>query len=120
MSLLSFPVPPDLCPAVDDGGSEPPLKRARSSSAGLDNSVDGSGFDGRDESAGGGDWRGGDDRESRDAALNAELARYMIRTEPLGMDRHHNRYWYMHVSVAVVGGLGLGPEWSFVWFLLPY
>jgi hypothetical protein len=23
----------------------------------------------------------------------------MIRTEPLGTDRHHQRYWYMHVSV---------------------
>lgn len=99
-------------PAVDDGGSEPPLKRARSSSVGGDNnSIDGSGLDNcREESQG--DWgRSGDDsRESRDAALNAELARYMIRTEPLGTDRHHNRYWYMHVSGGlsgvVVAGLG--------------
>lgn len=101
--LLTVCVPSSL-PAVDDGGSEPPLKRARSSSVGFDNSLDGSGLDCREESQG--DWRSGDDRESRDAALNAELARYMIRTEPLGTDRHHNRYWYMHVS----GGL-----WGWLW-----
>lgn len=97
--------------AVDDGGSEPPLKRARSSSAGFDasstafaaaDSADGTpGLDCRERNPGDlaqGGWRAGDDRESRDAALNAELARYMIRTEPLGTDRNHQRYWYMHVS----------------------
>lgn len=102
--------------AGDDGGSEPPLKRARSSSTGLDNSsaalaaadsLDGtpaSGLDCREETPG--DWRGGEEsRESRDAALNAELARYMIRTEPLGTDRNHQRYWYMHVSSICWAGL---------------
>lgn len=97
--------PPSSRRAADDGGGEPPLKRARSSSLGMDNSLNGSGLDCREESQGG--WRSGDDRESRDAALNAELARYMIRTEPLGTDRHHNRYWYMHVSG---GGL-----WGWLW-----
>jgi hypothetical protein len=42
-------------------------------------------------------WRSGEDREARDAALSAELARYLIRSEPLGMDRHHQRYWHMQV-----------------------
>lgn len=99
--------------AGDEGGNEPPLKRARSSSAGLDassaalaaaDSADGTpgyGPDGRDGTpgdAGHAAWRTGEDRESRDGALNAELARYMIRTEPLGTDRHHQRYWYMQVS----------------------
>jgi hypothetical protein len=99
--------------AVDDGGSEPPLKRARSSSAGVDasstgfaaaDSADGTpGLDCREDTPGDlahGGWRAGDDRELRDAALNAELARYMIRTEPLGTDRNHQRYWYMHVSTC--------------------
>jgi hypothetical protein len=45
-------------------------------------------------------WRSGEDREARDAALSAELARYMIRSEPLGMDRHHQRYWHMQVGRA--------------------
>lgn len=57
-----------------------------------------SGLEGREETPQGqGSWRDG--VESRDAALNAELAKYMIRTEPLGTDRHDQRYWYMHVSV---------------------
>jgi hypothetical protein len=43
-------------------------------------------------------WRSGEDREARDAALSAELARYLIRSEPLGMDRHHQRYWHMQVG----------------------
>lgn len=43
-----------------------------------------------------------DDREARDAALNAELARFMIRTEPIGTDRHHQRYWYMQVGCVPV------------------
>lgn len=37
-------------------------------------------------------------QDDGDADLNAELARFMIRTEPLGTDRHHARYWYMQVS----------------------
>ena len=58
-----------------------------------------SGLEGREETPQGqGSWRDG--VESRDAALNAELAKYMIRTEPLGTDRHHQRYWYMHVGVS--------------------
>lgn len=100
--------------AGDEGGNEPPLKRARSSSAGLDASSTALGAadsadctpgfgtvpDGRDGTPGDAShagWRTGEDRESRDGALNAELARYMIRTEPLGTDRHHQRYWYMQV-----------------------
>lgn len=53
--------------------------------------------DGTPDLAGPG-WKVGEDREARDAALSAELARYMIRTEPLGMDRHHQRYWHMQVG----------------------
>jgi hypothetical protein len=53
-------------------------------------------------------WRSGEDREARDAALSAELARYLIRSEPLGMDRHHQRYWHMQVGETVVMGLGFG------------
>ena len=106
--------------AGDDGGSEPPLKRARSSSGGVggdassaalaaaDSMGGTSGLDGREETPQGqGSWRDG--VETRDAALNAELAKYMIRTEPLGTDRHHQRYWYMHVSVSArVSGVGFG------------
>lgn len=89
-------------------GYEPPLKRARSGSAADDPSSAWNGGDGdlsRDGTPGaeGGDgggsrgWRSGEDRETRDAALAAELMRYMIRSEPLGSDRHHQRYWHMQV-----------------------
>jgi len=116
-TALNHPLLPSIAAtiaaiAADDGASEPPLKRARSSSGGLDN-TNSSAAAAADSADGGPDdqpginmyappaWRGGDDsRESRDAALNAELARYMIRTEPLGTDRHHQRYWYMQVRLG--------------------
>lgn len=45
-------------------------------------------------------WKHGEDRDAREAALQTELMRYMIRTDPLGMDRHHQRYWHMQVQIV--------------------
>lgn len=42
-------------------------------------------------------WKHGEHRDAREAAMQTELMRYMIRTDPLGMDRHHQRYWHMQV-----------------------
>ncbi|KAF6250372.1 hypothetical protein COO60DRAFT_1629876 [Scenedesmus sp. NREL 46B-D3] len=101
-----------------DSTVEPPLKRARSSSGAIDavEGTPGGGGDTRDgtpdpaaAAAGMADgagpvagWRSGEDREARDAALSAELARYMIRSEPLGMDRHHQRYWHMQSLPSII------------------
>eukprot|EP00879_Flechtneria_rotunda_P023010 GHRR01024322.1.p1 GENE.GHRR01024322.1~~GHRR01024322.1.p1 ORF type:complete len:526 (+),score=186.96 GHRR01024322.1:244-1821(+) len=102
--------------AADDSSiGEPPLKRARSSSGAMDTlgadgaaasaaegtpGVDGAeGTPGPDAAAAAG-WKCGEDKESRDAALRAALQQYMIRSEPLGIDRHHQRYWHMQVSKA--------------------
>uniref|UniRef100_A0A383VPI7 PHD-type domain-containing protein n=1 Tax=Tetradesmus obliquus TaxID=3088 RepID=A0A383VPI7_TETOB len=110
----------------DSSAAEPPLKRARSSSGlggdfgGVDGTpglggdtrdgtpdpaaaAAGAGFDPRGgAAAAAAGWRSAEDREARDAALSAELARYSIRSEPLGMDRHHQRYWHMQSLPSII------------------
>ena len=36
-----------------------------------------------------------EDRKARDAALEDGLAHCVVRTKPLGCDRHHRRYWWL-------------------------
>ncbi|KAF8056775.1 hypothetical protein HT031_006273 [Scenedesmus sp. PABB004] len=112
----------------EGSGGEPPLKRARSGSAiGGDacELADGAhGFSARDDTpdpssaadgwhggGGGGSsaWRGAEGCE----ALAADPARQAIRSEPLGTDRHHQRYWHMQSDPSVIfvesaGGDSLG------------